>query len=120
MIYNGLENGNIIERNKLRINLIKNNDFKKVSVLFKKVQYCIENKFLFELKIILQDELYFEIIPNKFLDNLVNTYNKIDKSIQNQYINELKQSYMIRGTKGIRFSLGGIINKFANANQTNS
>lgn len=89
--------------NKIRIMGIKDNirNIKQVGILFDVMSSTIETRDMKKL-IYLIERLFYEEIPEGFLEMLVDAYNNAeDKS---DLIDGLKQSYIKRGTHGIMFA----------------
>lgn len=103
---------NKIKANKERINLIKSNDKETIELYFKKMESYILEKNILGIQYILQYHLYFEEIETEFINDIMGTFFELKEEKRETYINCLKESYKVRGTKGILFSLGGIIKSF--------
>lgn len=102
---------NIIESNKLRMNMIKDNlnDLIKLENTFLALEKAILTKDKIEIKNIISDNLYYEILCIGFEDKLITVYEK--HSNKKHFIDELRKSYITRGIKGIQFSWMPLLNK---------
>ncbi|MBQ9014018.1 MAG: hypothetical protein IJ094_10800 [Bacilli bacterium] len=101
----------IIESNKLRMNMIKDNlnDLIKLENVFLELEKAILTRDKQEIKNIVSDNLYYEILCEGFEDKIIDTYEK--QNNKKHFIDELRRSYIIRGVKGIQFSWTPILNK---------
>lgn len=103
----------IIDANKKRIEKIKAISNKEKEMLFQEFEINVEEKAFTSIKMLLENRMFFEIIEEEMIENLVKVYhsNNIHRKIE--YINCLKESYKIRGIKGAMFTFGGIIKRFS-------
>ena len=102
---------NMIEANKLRMNMIKENlnDLIKLENVFLDLEKAILTKDKAEIKNIVSDNLYYEVLCVGFENKLIAAYEK--QNNKKYFIDELRKSYIIRGVKGIQFSWMPILNK---------
>lgn len=102
----------IVDANKKRIEKIKNVSNEEKEELFQKLKIDVEKKEIPLIKFLLENRLFFEIIEDEFIEKLVKIYHNINMYRKIEYINCLKESYKLRGVKGIVFAFGGIIKRF--------
>lgn len=103
---------NKIKANKERMNLIQKNNDETIDVYFDKIKLYIQQRNILGVQYILEYHLYFEEIETEFIKDIIKTYFDLNEERRKTYIDCLKESYKIRGKKGILFSLGGVIKRF--------
>lgn len=63
-----------------------------------------------DIKFLLEECIFFEVIHDFIIDDLVNTF--YFTKLKKEFMLELKKSYIKRGKKGIRFAWTPIINSY--------
>lgn len=105
-IYEGMD---IIVGNKKRIDSIKRSIKEGTSIL--RLETLLETNNIMEIKTYLQNNIFFEIIEEDFVHIIIKTYNSTDS--KNDLLDELRESYNLKGVKGILFSWGRVLSKYS-------
>lgn len=104
------ECGNRVLANKKRIALIKEiGSSSKLDNILELLETNLSTGNLDKVYKIIVNELFYEIVPSGLITLLYNAYNNVkDKSL---LINELKESYIIRGAKSAVFAWTPILTR---------
>ena len=104
MIIKQMYNEDKVKSNKVRLYNIKSLKHKGVDEVFLKLYGGIMNANFSAVKDILQNELYFEVIDDILVQNIINKVN-----YENCDFNKLKEYYILKAEKGIRFCWGQML-----------
>ncbi|MCC0645412.1 hypothetical protein KGF41_14190 [Clostridioides sp. ZZV14-6150] len=99
--------GNTLERNLQRIEMIKliKQDINLLTKI-NKFTYCIIENDLHGLQHIIEDELFFEIVPINIINKYINKLNKFDN------INDVFEAvYKIKGENGFRRTMDYLVRR---------
>lgn len=102
----------IAESNKKRICNILEIGKPDVNVLFKEVEELLKSGSIVMLKYILENKLFFEVIADYFIDEIIEVHSSLKEELKCDYINCLKESYIIRGENGIRYSWTPLVKRY--------
>ena len=104
------ECGNRVLANKKRIALIKEiGNSSKLDSILESLDANLSTGNLDKVYGIIANELFYEIVPSGLITLLYNAYNNVKD--KNLLINELKESYIIRGVKSAVFAWTPILTR---------
>jgi hypothetical protein len=101
--------GNIIESNKLRMRNIQKNisNMMIIEDLFYRLKEAIIAKDIVAISVIVSENMFFEEIFEGYEKEIIKAYeSQADKE---QFLRDLKKSYIMRGVKGFQFAWMPII-----------
>lgn len=103
---------NIAESNKKRVDRVILVKETNIGFLFKEFEDLLKNGTVIMLKYLLENKVFFEIIADNYIDEIIEVYIYLDNDLKHEYVNCLKESYIIRGDRGIRYSFTPIVRKY--------
>ena len=101
--------GNIIEANKLRMRSIQKNisNMMIIEDLFYRLKEALIEKDIIAISVIVSESMFFEEIFEGYETEIIKAYES--QKNKEQFLRDLKKSYMIRGVKGFQFAWMPII-----------
>lgn len=107
MIKQKCQGKSVIEANKIRIQKIKEVKQRGVEYHFINIKKKLdENESVLTY---MEDNLFFEKIDNVVYEHLETVWKRIDSKKREELISQMKESYMLRGERGYRFSITTIL-----------
>lgn len=103
------ESNSIVQLNKRRILQINSIGKKNIDSMFNELEELLDSNSALSLKYLLENKMFYEQIHDEIIYNIIDCCNL---KYRNEYIKDLKESYRVRGEKGIAFSWGFIIRKY--------
>ena len=104
----------LLAASKVRVSKVKDvmNNRLNILILFDALEECLNKKSLDCVSVIVRKGLFYEEVDSECIELLYHKYNqKKDKDDKENFIEELKQSFLVRGYKGYNFCWSYIINK---------
>ncbi|MDI0267883.1 hypothetical protein QIW52_17975 [Clostridioides difficile] len=99
--------GNSLEKNEQRIDMIeKIKDDDNLPTIIKKFFEYISKHDLDKIKHIIEDELFFEIVPSNIIDRYINKIN-IYENIEDEF----EEVYKLKGQNGFRRTVDCLIRR---------
>lgn len=100
-----------ITSNNLRIENIEKTQKGNLQTLFKCLKHSLKAEDRGKIKWFLQEVVFFEEIPDECIDQLIEAFNKVQDEKIIMFIDMLRESYALRGTRGYRFTFTPILRR---------
>ena len=100
-----------LDANNLRIKNVKETQNGNLKKIFEYLGQALTAGNKGNIKLVLQEKIFFEEIPNECIDQIAEVFSKIPKENINTCISMLQESYLIRGTRGYRFTFTPILKR---------
>lgn len=102
---------NLIESNRERIKLIKEN-INKSEMLFDELKFYLNKKDNIQIRNLLENKMFFEKINDNIINDITLTYYNISSNFKEEFINCLMQSYKLKATSGIRICIIALLDRY--------